>query len=1046
MALKFRRGTTAQQSGSLAFGEPYVNTTLGTLLIGGPDGDIILGSSGTGSIGNFGAISGSGLDITGNANIAGNLTLGGAITIGDASSDTINVIASVSSSIIPSITNAFDLGSEDYFWRDIYVSTGSIKFVGAAGNIVGTLTNIGNGLNLDAGIVTKGNSSFGTSSLAITSITGSLRVSGSITTIGASTATSFNGTINANNGVVSGSSQVEFNTINNNPFSQSATSVTVSKHIIPTTLALDLGSAETPFRDLYLSSASLYINGTPVISSNATELILSTDTGQSIKLNELGTDNITLQTVDGDIELKSSGGGDVLLDPTNGLIAVRGTLQIQDGHKITSSGGNSIIFGNDVIVSGSITTTGNINGVNLSTFSSSINTTIKSKLDADGVISGSSQITYANISSIPSGIISGSSQVTPLLPTGTVSGSSQVNADSITNFDTNVKDKLNADLVVSGSASDVKTFLSLQNVTNESKATMFTSPTFTGTPEAPTAAANTNSTQIATTAYVQQELTDLIGGASAAFDTLLEISASLASGDSTLNTLVDGKLAKASNLSDLTDTSAARTNLGVAIGTNVQAYNATLAAVAGGTYSGDDSITTIGTITTGNVTAILPTGVVSGSSQIVGSSITTNTITIGSTSTTLGGTSTTLAGLTSVSSTGFTGALTGNASTATTLETARTINGTSFNGSANITIPNLVSGSSQITAGSTTNFATDVKTQLNSNTVVSGSSQINVASTTGYSTISSHISSTSNPHSVTAAQVGLGNVTNESKATMFASPTFTGTVSGVTATHVGLGNVTNESKATMFSSPTFTGTVSGVTATHVGLGNVNNTSDANKPVSTAQQTALDAKLNINGAGVVSGSGQINVASTTGDIALGTRTSGNYVATITGGTGVSSNGATTGEGIAHTISIGQAVATTDNVRFASIGVGMAASGTSGRIDAANDIVAFSTSDIRFKENITPIENAIDKIRKISGNTYDWKSELKDIHGYEGNDVGVIAQEVEAVLPQLVQNRDNGYKAVKYDKLVALLIEGIKEQQLQIEQLRIDLNNCNSNKGL
>lgn len=79
---------------------------------------------------------------------------------------------------------------------------------------------------------------------------------------------------------------------------------------------------------------------------------------------------------------------------------------------------------------------------------------------------------------------------------------------------------------------------------------------------------------------------------------------------------------------------------------------------------------------------------------------------------------------------------------------------------------------------------------------------------------------------VTATDVGLGNVTNESKATMFSSPTFTGTVSGVTATHVGLGNVTNESKATMFASPTFTGTVSGVTATHVGLGNVTNESKA----------------------------------------------------------------------------------------------------------------------------------------------------------------------------------------------------------------------------
>jgi hypothetical protein len=89
-----------------------------------------------------------------------------------------------------------------------------------------------------------------------------------------------------------------------------------------------------------------------------------------------------------------------------------------------------------------------------------------------------------------------------------------------------------------------------------------------------------------------------------------------------------------------------------------------------------------------------------------------------------------------------------------------------------------------------------------------------------------------------------------------ASPTFTGTVSGVTASMVGLGNVNNTSDAnkpvstaTQFAldskaptaNPTFTGTVSGVTASMVGLGNVNNTSDANKPVSTAVQTALNAK-------------------------------------------------------------------------------------------------------------------------------------------------------------------------------------------------------------
>ena len=139
-------------------------------------------------------------------------------------------------------------------------------------------------------------------------------------------------------------------------------------------------------------------------------------------------------------------------------------------------------------------------------------------------------------------------------------------------------------------------------------------------------------------------------------------------------------------------------------------------------------------------------------------------------------------------------------------------------------------------------------------------------------------------------------------------------------------------------------------------------------------------------------------------------------------------------------------TASNVQFNSLGIGMAASATAGRIDATNDIVAFSSSDIRFKENITPIENALDKISKISGNTYDWKAENKVEHGYEGNDVGVIAQEIEAVLPQLVQTRENGFKAVKYDKLVALLIEGIKEQQTQIHSLTIEIEKLKESKGL
>ena len=192
MGLKFRRGTTAQKSGSLAFGEPYVNTDLGTLQIGGASGDITLGASGTGSAGQFSTISGSGLRVTGNAQIDGNLTLGGAITIGDASSDTVNVVASLSSSLIPSLTNTFDLGSINYFWRDLYISTGSIKMV-SNGVVVSTLSNTGNGMIMDQGLTAKGDSSFGTSSAAVTAVTGSLKVSGSISLIGTLSASTITG-------------------------------------------------------------------------------------------------------------------------------------------------------------------------------------------------------------------------------------------------------------------------------------------------------------------------------------------------------------------------------------------------------------------------------------------------------------------------------------------------------------------------------------------------------------------------------------------------------------------------------------------------------------------------------------------------------------------------------------------------------------------------------------------------------------------------------------------------------------------------------------
>jgi len=131
-------------------------------------------------------------------------------------------------------------------------------------------------------------------------------------------------------------------------------------------------------------------------------------------------------------------------------------------------------------------------------------------------------------------------------------------------------------------------------------------------------------------------------------------------------------------------------------------------------------------------------------------------------------------------------------------------------------------------------------------------------------------------------------------------------------------------------------------------------------------------------------------------------------------------------------------TTGSVEISgSLGVGTAASGVIGAILAANDVVAFASSDERLKENITLIENPLDKIIKISGYEYDWVP-MEGVHVHSGHDIGVIAQEVEKVFPEIVADRDNGYKAVKYEKLVSVLIEGIKELKQEVDLLKKKIN--------
>jgi hypothetical protein len=97
----------------------------------------------------------------------------------------------------------------------------------------------------------------------------------------------------------------------------------------------------------------------------------------------------------------------------------------------------------------------------------------------------------------------------------------------------------------------------------------------------------------------------------------------------------------------------------------------------------------------------------------------------------------------------------------------------------------------------------------------------------------------------------------------------------------------------------------------------------------------------------------------------------------------------------------------------------------------------TSDIKFKEAIEPITSPLEKIRNIRGVSFTWKTgQYKDKEFPGGRHYGVIAQEIEAVLPEVVNDSGNE-KAVSYSEIIPVLIEAIKEQQKQIDTLKAEV---------
>jgi hypothetical protein len=121
---------------------------------------------------------------------------------------------------------------------------------------------------------------------------------------------------------------------------------------------------------------------------------------------------------------------------------------------------------------------------------------------------------------------------------------------------------------------------------------------------------------------------------------------------------------------------------------------------------------------------------------------------------------------------------------------------------------------------------------------------------------------------------------------------------------------------------------------------------------------------------------------------------------------------------------------DSVLHGDLAVGI---DTDSEINCTGDVIAFSTSDIKLKSNVIPISNPTSKILQLSGNTFTWNKKA-GIKKAGKNDVGIIAQEVKKVLPNIVRESENNILSVRYEKLIPLLIEGIKEQQNTIENLK------------
>jgi hypothetical protein len=899
--------------------------------------------------------------------------------------------------------------------------------------------------------------------------------------------------------VVSGSTQINLNHLDTDDLAEGSTNLYYTNTRVKTKLNTETvvsGSSQVPMGGDISGNANnttvIKVQGVALTSAEATQLSnIGTSTISSTQWGYLGASNQGIATTDNVVFNNGDFTGNV--EVTGNLTVLGSATEIQtselriedklitvasgslnsaaaDGAGIEIAGAdkslkwdhNTTSFVLDAKVSSSVGFKGEggeLTGIDTDQVTEGSNlyytdTRVKTKLNAEDVISGSTQI---NINHLDTDDLSEGStnlyytdaRVKTKLNAETVfSGSVQVNADTITNFDTNVKDKLNTETVISGSIQ-----VDHDATTNFSADEHYT---------------QANITTVGTIG------TGVWQGTAIA-DAYLSSNTAHLSGTQTFS-------------GTKTFTNETTHNGGIKLGDNDKIKWTSDAVHIAGTESGDELNFSVGstrrlTITETEISSSLPivgeinavNGVVSGSVQVNADTITNFDTNV-------------------KAKMNSDGVFSGSIQLHTDLDLRY----------LEITGDDVVSGSIQVDHDATTNFVANEHIDHSSITIGSGKGM------SGGGTIDTNRSLSLDTGSAHFDE-GIKKVINDE--TVISGSTFSSPSQGTVRATINGANTDVNTGLQTGDSPTFQGLtlqgVSGLDSTHYnvfmsGSGGVvgkrtlataafyhvsSSISDGNTAVlgnAGAVKDYIDEALIAVGAGditkVTAGAG-MSGSTDSGEAVVAIATgSSHFVGGVTSamnGTSVTfADGDFTGDVEINGNLIVQGSATELQVselrvedKLITIASGsansLAANGAgieidrgsdsnitltwnhsdsrlqtnddfyvSGTLSATGDIVAYASSDERLKNNISPIKNPIEKINQISGNSFNWNENKQDI--YKGKDYGVIAQEIESVLPELVVEREDGYKAVKYDKLVSLLIEGIKELSSEVNQLKQQIN--------